>query len=231
MSVRPGEFNVEIVEQCWGVGCPLRADRQYLAIADVALRQAAMQIERLIRQAGHVQLPAVVSNLSRLAWVGSPSGVLASSITPQASAPTLTSAGSPTSSDIVPTITVTAVSSGSESVSEPDSGRGESDRNRDSSSLGLPFNAGQYRRPPCDDTPSIGGRWGGHPRFCASSAGGAAAHAGWRSQSASAARCAPGDPRQALMKLMPFVMVVAVVGMVALMVTVGGRDLTATRCF
>ncbi len=38
-------------------------------------------------------------------------------------------------------------------------------------------------------------------------------------------------PGKLLMKLMPFVMIVAVVGMIALMVTVGGRDLTRNPMF
>lgn len=38
-------------------------------------------------------------------------------------------------------------------------------------------------------------------------------------------------PGNLLMKLMPFVMIVAVVGMIALMVTVGGRDMTKNPMF
>ena len=38
-------------------------------------------------------------------------------------------------------------------------------------------------------------------------------------------------PGNLLMRLMPFVMIVAVVGMIALMVTVGGRDLTRNPMF
>ena len=38
-------------------------------------------------------------------------------------------------------------------------------------------------------------------------------------------------PGKLLMKLMPFVMIVAIVGMIALMVTVGGRDMTRNPMF
>ena len=38
-------------------------------------------------------------------------------------------------------------------------------------------------------------------------------------------------PGNLLMKLMPFVMIVAVVGMIALMITVGGRDMASNPMF